>query len=134
MSNLTKEEVEKKIEEMKNNKKWEYRNGNIVWINIPDEFKDLLSLQAGTRRGLIISNDVNNLFSNMIYIIPISSKDKKMKLHYKYKEQFILAEQCIPVNKEWIQIHSYIERLPEKDYKKVMKLHKQQFPFSYESC
>ena len=103
MSNLSKEEIEKKIDIMKKDKNWEYRVGNIVWVDIPDEFKNLLSLQSGTRRGLIISNDVNNLFSNMIYIIPITSKNKKMKLHYPYKNQFILAEQCVPVNKDWIQ-------------------------------
>ena len=91
-----------KIENMKNDENFLYRRGKIVWINVPEDLKGSTHIQAGIRKGLIFSNDVNNLFSDLIYIIPCTTQNKKMKFHVKYQNQYILAEQLNPIDKSWI--------------------------------
>ncbi|MBQ3566925.1 MAG: type II toxin-antitoxin system PemK/MazF family toxin [Oscillospiraceae bacterium] len=96
-----------------------YKRGNIVWINVPEELKGVTHIQSGVRRGLIFSNDVNNLFSDLIYIIPCSSKSKKMKFHVKHENQYILAEQLNPIDKSWIMTEKEIVQIDEETMKTV---------------
>lgn len=96
-----------------------YKRGNIVWINIPEELKGVTHIQSGVRRGLIFSNDVNNLFSDLIYIIPCSSRGKKMKFHVKHENQYILAEQLNPIDKSWIMTEREIVQIDEETMKSV---------------
>lgn len=96
-----------------------YKRGNIVWINVPEELKGVTHIQSGIRRGLIFSNDVNNLFSELIYIIPCSSRSKKMKFHVKHKNQYILAEQLNPIDKSWIMTEKEIVQIDKETMKTV---------------
>lgn len=107
----TKYEYARKIEAMLEDESFIYRRGNIVWVRIPEEWKGSTHIQSGIRRGVIFSNNVNNLFSDLIYIIPCSRKKKNMKLHVRHHDQYILAEQIIPVDKSWILPDRGIEQI-----------------------
>lgn len=104
---------------MLDDKDFIYKRGNIVWINVPKELKGITHIQSGMRRGLIFSNDVNNLFSDLIYIIPCSSRDKKMKFHIKHENQYILAEQLNPIDKSWIMTEKEIVQIDKETMKSV---------------
>lgn len=111
ISSQVKSRYAQEIAEMFADENFPYRRGNIVWVQIPDEWKGNTHIQAGVRRGLIFSNDVNNLFSDLIYIIPCSRKRKHMKLHVRHRDQYILAEQIIPIDKSWILTERGIEKI-----------------------
>lgn len=114
-----KSEYAKKIEAMFADKNFLYRRGNIVWVDIPETWKGSTHIQSGIRRGVIFSNDVNNLFSDLIYIIPCSRKRKHMKLHVRHRNQYILAEQIIPIDKSWILPERGIEKIDFRTLKEV---------------
>lgn len=103
-----------KIENMMSDENFLYRRGNIVWIQVPEDLKGSTHIQAGIRRGLIFSNDVNNLFSDLIYIIPCTTQKKNMKFHVKYQNQYILAEQLNPIDKSWILADKEITKIDDK--------------------
>ncbi len=123
----TKSEYARKIEAMFADKNFLYRRGNIVWVHIPEDWKGSTHIQSGLRRGVIFSNDVNNLFSDLIYIIPCSRKKKHMKLHVKHRNQYILAEQIIPVDKSWILPERGIEKIDMLTLKEVESNFMKQF-------
>ncbi|MBR1555888.1 MAG: type II toxin-antitoxin system PemK/MazF family toxin [Oscillospiraceae bacterium] len=122
-----KSEYALKIEAMLKDENFPYRRGNIVWVHIPEEWKGSTHIQSGIRRGVIFSNDVNNLFSDLIYIIPCSRKNKPMKLHVKHHNQYILAEQIIPIDKSWILSDREIEKLDILTLKEVESNFMKQF-------
>ncbi len=122
-----KSEYARKIENMLADKNFPYRRGNIVWVQIPEEWKSSTHIQSGIRRGVIFSNDVNNLFSDLIYIIPCSRKKKHMKLHVKHHDQYILAEQIIPIDKSWILFDRGFEKIDSLTLKKVESNFMKQF-------
>ena len=117
----------RKIEAMLEDENFLYRRGNIVWVNIPEEWKGSTHIQSGIRRGVIFSNDVNNLFSDLLYIIPCSRKNKPMKLHVKHRDQYILAEQIIPIDKSWILPDREIEKIDILTLRKVESNFMKQF-------
>ncbi|MCM1505976.1 MAG: type II toxin-antitoxin system PemK/MazF family toxin [Ruminococcus flavefaciens] len=118
------------IENMMNDENFPYRRGNIVWIKVPEVLKGVTHIQAGLRKGLIFSNDVNNLFSDLIYIIPCTTKSKFMKFHVRYENQYILAEQLNPIDKSWILSDREIIKIDDETMKKVERNFLQQFGFS----
>ncbi|MGN0621555.1 MAG: type II toxin-antitoxin system PemK/MazF family toxin [Porcipelethomonas sp.] len=103
-----------KIENMMNDENFLYRRGNIVWIQVPEDLKGSTHIQAGIRKGLIFSNDVNNLFSDLIYIIPCTTQNKMMKFHVKYQNQYILAEQLNPIDKSWILADKEVTKIDDR--------------------
>lgn len=118
------------IENMMNDENFPYRRGNIVWIKVPEVLKGVTHIQAGLRKGLIFSNDVNNLFSDLIYIIPCTTKSKFMKFHVRYENQYILAEQLNPIDKSWILSDREITKIDDETMKKVERNFLQQFGFN----
>ncbi len=122
-----KAEYARQIQAMLHDENFLYRRGNIVWVQIPDEWKGSTHIQSGIRRGVIFSNDVNNLFSDLIYIIPCSRKKKHMKLHVKHHNQYILAEQIIPIDKSWVIADRGIEKLDSRTLKEVESNFMKQF-------
>lgn len=123
-----------KIENMMKDENFPYRRGNIVWLKVPDELKGVTHIQAGLRRGLIFSNDVNNLFSNLIYIIPCTTHRKFMRFHVEYENQYILSEQLIPVDKLWIMSDREITRIDDNTMKKVENNFLRQFGIKKAYC
>ena len=116
-----------KIEAMLSDPDFPYRRGKIVWVQIPDSWKGSTHIQSGIRRGVIFSNDINNLFSDLIYIIPCSRKNKPMKLHVKHHSQYILAEQIIPIDKSWILLDRGAEMLDSFTLRQVESNFMKQF-------
>ncbi|MBE6876454.1 MAG: type II toxin-antitoxin system PemK/MazF family toxin [Ruminococcus sp.] len=126
-NSVIKSEYAQRIRAMLADENFLYRRGNIVWVQIPEEWKGSTHIQSGIRRGVIFSNDVNNLFSDLIYIIPCSRKKKHMKLHVKHHDQYILAEQIIPIDKSWILTDRGIEKLDRLTLREVESNFMKQF-------
>lgn len=103
----------------------EYKNGDIFMAELGNEYEG--SIQGGERPVLIVSNNKANEYSQVITIIPISSRVTKKKLptHVKVekcglaKPSIVLAEQITSINKT--QLLSKIGSICQTEYEKRVK-------------
>ena len=87
------------------------KRGEIYLVNLGNQKG---SIQSGKRPVIIISNNMNNKYSPIVNVLPITSKTKNnIPVHVRIgvesgliKESTILAEQNIPINKD--QIIKYV--------------------------
>lgn len=95
--------------------------GDIVLVNNETATGNI---QSGTRPYLIISNDKNNAFSNIITAIPTTTREKTpLPTHYKIeingKENTFLAEQLTCISKN--DIIGIIGKLDDRNIKNIEK-------------
>lgn len=93
-----------------------YRRGNIVWIDFQDRGG---SVQKGKRQALILSNNLNNKYSPVLQVLPITTSPKDFFLHIKRDNTRICVEQLTSVSKEDVLVNSYIEHASEEEMKLV---------------
>ena len=102
-----------------------YRTGDIVLVDFSN---GIGHQQKGIRPALIVSNNVGNLFSPVIEVLPITTKRTKSKLPTHVNilpneengliaESTIEAEGKIPVNK--FQVKKHIGKISESDLERV---------------
>ena len=68
--------------------------GDLVWIDLPKGEKHE---QYGRRPGIVVTSDVNNIYSPKIGIIPFTTQDKHpLPIHQNFKKDEIdgLTEDC----------------------------------------
>lgn len=99
----------------------EYNRGDIILANNESAVGNM---QSGTRPYLIISNDKNNEFSNIITVIPATTKEKTpLPTHYTIqingKDNTFLAEQITCISKD--NIISNLGRLDKEDMRNIEK-------------
>lgn len=101
-----------KINKYINDENYIFRKGNIVWIDFPEDVKNK-SIQSGKRKALIYSNTANNICSPNIHVIPLTTKNKKFKLHSKRlnNRDYYCVEQLMPIDKKYVEINSEVERV-----------------------
>lgn len=97
-----------------------YLRGDIVWVS--NDIKANSSIQNGMRPYLIISNNKNNQYSDIITAVPLTTKYKKyMPTHHHIlvngKENTVLAEQITCISKN--NIIKYIDTIEDDDLQKV---------------
>lgn len=95
--------------------------GDIVWAENPLAKGHM---QKKPRPYLIISNNKNNEFSEMVIALPMTTRVKKnLPTHYRIllnnKVNTILAEQIVCLNKADIQ--GYMNTIDDKDLKEIEK-------------
>ena len=100
----------------------QYKRGDIVLAK--NEFADG-NIQSGTRPYLIISNNTNNEFSNVITVIPLTTKAKKpLPTHYTIElnglQNTFLVEQITCISKDNI-LNSLDISLSNKDMQNIEK-------------
>lgn len=85
-----------------------FKRGQIWWLNDDKNYDG--NVQGGNRPVIIVSNDLNNRFSNNVTIVPCTSKEKQdIPTHYTFKiseQSTALAEQIRTISKE--KIGNYI--------------------------
>lgn len=82
-----------------------YTRGMVYWCELPNWYGD--NVQSGKRPCIIVSNDVNNIFSNNIMIVPCTTnlnKEKSQPTHYTTKitkdvESVVLCESIFTISK-----------------------------------
>lgn len=99
----------------------EYKRGDIVLVNNEGAIGNI---QNGVRPYLIVSNDKNNTYSNIITVIPSTTKAKApLPTHYTVeingKENTFMAEQITCISKD--NIINGLGRLDDKDIKNIEK-------------
>lgn len=97
-----------------------YLRGDIVWAS--NDIKVNSSIQSGMRPYLIVSNNQNNRYSNILTVVPLTTKYKKyMPTHHHIlvngKENTVLAEQITCISKD--NIVNYIDTIEDSDLHKV---------------
>ena len=81
------------------------KRGEIYLVNLGNQKG---SIQSGKRPVIVISNNMNNKYSPIVNVLPITSKTKNnIPVHVRIgtesgliKESTILVEQNIPINKD----------------------------------
>lgn len=108
------------VEELLNDPNYLYKKGHIVWVKFPNN-EDSGSIQNGLRKALIYSNDINNIYSTVLHVIPMTTKNKKFKLHLHRdnSRDFFCPEQLQLINKDWIIKESGFETISDKQLKMV---------------
>lgn len=85
--------------------------GDIFYANLPIVLGS--QVQQGVRPVLIVSNNMNNKYSNVVTVVPLTSKQSKHRLptHVNIngyglpKPSVILAEQIITLDKKCLMQH-----------------------------
>lgn len=98
------------------------KKGDIYWVRLENSSDHVTD---GIRPCVIVQNNIGNVFSPNVIIVPITSKIKKeeMKTHVIIKENallvtsMILCEQIMTVSKECI--NSYIGKLSSENLSRV---------------
>jgi len=109
---------------MEDNEYASYRIGEIYWIN----FNGQGHLERGIRPGIIVQNNIGNIYSPVIQVVPVTSSKTKTQLptHVKLaankygltQDSVVLCENQGAVNKT--QIKAYIGVLDEEKMKEVV--------------
>lgn len=61
------------------------KRGDIVYVDLGQHPKS--SVQSGIRPCLVVSNDKNNRFANILCVLPFSSKIKENPVHVRIKPE-----------------------------------------------
>ena len=80
------------------------KRGDVFYAHLP---KGIGSEQAGTRPVIIVQNNIGNLYSGTVIVIPVTSASKKpMQTHVSlgknyglHRESYALAEQIMTFDK-----------------------------------
>jgi mRNA interferase MazF len=94
--------------EKKYGKKKYLKQGQIIKINFDPSIG---SEQAGYRPAIVVSNDAFNKFSNIIWVLPITNKERNFPTHIELSENlvtkgFILCEHLKAVD---LSTRSFVE-------------------------
>lgn len=96
------------------------------------------SVQQGVRPCIIVDNSMACAYSPCIHCVPLTTKNKKMPLHYEIDEKnccglqensIALCEQFTLVDKK--QLLEYIGTLGRGDLSNITELCKLNLPFTY---
>ena len=104
-------------------KKHDYKDvieyGNVYWLDISYIFRASRHCQMGTRPCVVVSNDYNNLFNDMVQCVPFSTKFDKLPMHraikFNGKYSQCLPEHIMTVDKRFLKPHHFITKLSKKD-------------------
>lgn len=102
-----------------------YKTGDIILVDFSN---GIGHQQKGVRPALIVSNNVGNMFSPVLEVLPITTKRTKSKLPTHVNicpskenglvtESTVEAEGKIPVNK--FQVKKHIGRISDADLERV---------------
>lgn len=81
--------------------------GDVVWVDMNDVFPNGKHYQKGSRPGVVISNDFNNIYSSLIQIIPLTTKEDNLPMHeavyYRGRKNYCIPEQMMTMDKKYIK-------------------------------
>jgi len=100
-----------------------YARGMVYWVNLPTAYGD--SVQTGRRPCIIVSNNVGNLFSDNLTVVPCTTNIEKINsqpTHYNTKiysntESVVLCENIITVAKKLCD--GFIGIMDEQEINKI---------------
>lgn len=83
-----------------------FARGMVYWVNLPNWYGD--NVQSGKRPCIIVSNDIGNIFSENIMVVPCTSnmnKENTQPTHYttrvtKDTESVVLCENIFTISKK----------------------------------
>ena len=93
--------------------------GNVYWLDISYIFSSSKHCQRGNRPCVVVSNDFNNLFNDMVQCVPFSTKFDKLPMHraikFNGKYSQCLPEHIMTVDKRFLKPRHFITKLSKKD-------------------
>jgi len=101
-----------------------YLRGQIWWCKENNKLNIFPGIQAGERPVLIVSNDIGNIHSPILTVVPLTSQEKKnLPTHVRFynnitmKDNIVLCEQIKTVPAEFLT--NYLGTLKEEVMTKV---------------
>lgn len=80
--------------------------GDVYWVTLSSEGRGK-HIQEGRRPCVIISNDKNNESSDVIQILPFTTKADMLPIHKKvifnHHANYCMPEQIVSINKSYIE-------------------------------
>ena len=93
--------------------------GDVYWLDISYIFPSGRHYQRGTRPCVVVSNDSNNLFNDMVQCVPFSTKFDNLPMHrvIKFNGNYsqCLPEHIMTVDKRFLKKRYFITKLSKKD-------------------
>ena len=78
--------------------------GEVYYVNFDDIQNDVPNFQHGIRPAVIVSNNSNNLFCNLVTIIPLTTRRDKLPQHQEIWirgiKNYILPECIMTISKD----------------------------------
>lgn len=86
---------------MKSMIKWDVRRGDIIYCDLGLRNG---SVQSGIRPCVVVSNDINNIYSTVYIVVPLTSQRKKdLPTHVEIADNsYALCEQVTTVSEQQI--------------------------------
>ena len=118
------------------------KQGDIFLVNVKNVFpKTSLHYQEGERPCLIVSNNKNNAYSDLVQIIPLTTQEDYLPQHkfiiiknYKgdiiHKKNYLITEQLTFIDKQFLG--QFYGRIMKGYYKQVNRAIKIQFNIDQE--
>lgn len=99
----------------------EYKRGDII---LAENSRAYNNIQSGKRPYVVISNNANNYFSNIVTVVPLTTQEKNpipthFELYINGRKNTVLAEQITCIARD--NVISVIGSLGHKNMKQIEK-------------
>lgn len=89
----------------KNEQDKNFKRGDVVLVDLGEQKEN--NIQSGVRPCVVVSNNVGNQYSDILIVVPLTSKKKKHLpthtiLNLNYKESICLCEQITTIAKKQV--------------------------------
>lgn len=101
------------------------KRGDIYFVNLPNVFKSLNSVERGRRPVAVVSSDIGCKTAPIVMVAPITTKVKKLSCNvniawtYAYKPNQVLCNQLMTVPKTELEDTDFVGSLTEEELDKV---------------
>ena len=104
----------------------------VYWVDLEKVFPKDKHYQKGIRPCLIVSNNFNNSYCDLVTVIPLTTQEDHLPQHrwiyVNYKKNYLLPEMIVTIDKKYLM--GYYGHINEGYYTQVLKAMATQFGLS----
>ena len=104
----------------------------VYWVDLEKVFPKGNHYQKGVRPCLIVSNNLNNKYCDLVTVIPLTTQEDHLPQHrwiyVNYKKNYLLPEMIVTIDKKYLM--GYYGHINEGYYTQVLKAMATQFGLS----
>ena len=101
----------------------------VYWVDLEKVFPKDKHYQKGIRPCLIVSNNFNNAYCDLVTVIPLTTQEDNLPQHrwiyVNHKKNYILPEMIVTIDKKYLL--RYYGHINKWYYKQVLKAMETQF-------
>lgn len=92
--------------------KIEIKRGMVFWVDLHEATRDFPHMQKGKRPCVVVSNNKNNNYCDIIQIVPLTTQAHELPMHTHVfihdKKNYVLPEQICSVHKNLLNNLYYV--------------------------